>query len=41
MSEGALGATPAPGGHHPLMGTHNQLLSLGPGEYLEVIAIDP
>lgn len=39
--ERALGATPVPGGHHPLMGTHNQLLSLGPGEYLEVIAIDP
>ena len=29
------------GGEHPLMGTHNRLLSLGPGAYLEVIAIDP
>lgn len=29
------------GGEHPLMGTHNRLLSLGPGEYLEVIARNP
>lgn len=28
-------------GVHDLMGTHNRLLSLGPGLYLEVIAIDP
>jgi hypothetical protein len=39
--EDALGVTMAPGGEHPLMGTHNRLLSLGPDEYLEVIAIDP
>lgn len=38
---GALGAPLEPGGVHPTMGTHNRLLSLGPGEYLEVIAIDP
>jgi glyoxalase-like protein len=28
-------------GEHPHMGTHNRLLSLGPAEYLEVIAINP
>lgn len=31
----------APGGKHPVMGTHNRLLSLGPDTYLEVIAVDP
>ena len=36
-----LGARPAGGGKHTAMGTHNRLLSLGPGAYLEVIAIDP
>ena len=36
-----LGIRPEPGGKHPLMGTHNMLLSLGPGEYLELIAFDP
>ncbi len=39
--EVALGVPLAPGGHHPAMGTHNRLLSLGSDEYLEVIAIDP
>jgi len=39
--EAALGVPLAPGGVHPTMGTHNRLLSLGPDEYLEVIAIDP
>jgi hypothetical protein len=39
--ESRLGTAPSPGGKHPLMGTHNRLLSLGPGAYLEVIAIDP
>lgn len=39
--EGRLGITPEPGGRHPMMGTHNMLLSLGPGAYLELIAIDP
>lgn len=36
-----LGIAPEPGGRHPSMGTHNMLLSLGPGEYLELIAVDP
>lgn len=39
--EAALGVPLEPGGQHPRMGTHNRLLSLGPGEYLEVIAPDP
>ncbi|RVT86988.1 VOC family protein [Rhodobacteraceae bacterium CCMM004] len=40
--EAALGVTlPAAIGRHPQMGTHNRLLSLGPGVYLEVIAVDP
>lgn len=29
------------GGTHAAMGTHNRLLSLGPDEYLELIAINP
>lgn len=37
----ALGVGLAPGGAHPHMGTHNRLLGLGPGLYLEVIAVDP
>lgn len=32
---------PPAGGKHPLMGTHNRLLNLGSGAYLEIIAIDP
>ncbi|MCB2115571.1 MAG: VOC family protein [Rhodobacteraceae bacterium] len=39
--EALLGVPLEAGGVHPFMGTHNRLLSLGPGEYLEVIAIDP
>ena len=42
--ERTLGVTPGPGGQHPLMGTHNRLLSLVsadfPKAYLEIIAID-
>ena len=34
------GVAPAFGGTHP-GGTHNSLLSLGSGRYLEIIAIDP
>ncbi len=39
--EEALGVTLVPGGVHVEMGTHNRLLSLGPGMYLEAIAINP
>ncbi len=39
--EAVLGVRLSPGGKHPHMGTHNLLLSLGPQEYLEVIAVDP
>ena len=39
--EQRLGATMQAGGEHPLMGTHNLLLSLGPDCYLEVIASSP
>lgn len=36
-----LGIEMPKGGAHPIMGTHNRLLSLGETEFLEVIAIDP
>lgn len=36
-----LGLEMGPGGAHPEMGTHNRLLRLGEGAFLEVIAIDP
>ena len=36
-----LGVEPQAGGKHPLMGTHNRLLRIGVGCYLELIAIDP
>ncbi len=39
--ETALGVTLQPGGQHAHFGTHNMLLGLEDGLYLEVIAIDP
>lgn len=43
--EATLGVMPSAGGRHPLMGTHNRLLSIANGAfaraYLEIIAIDP
>jgi hypothetical protein len=42
-AERMLGVTPAPGGRHALMSTHNRLLRLDGSDdaYLEIIAIDP
>jgi hypothetical protein len=37
----ALGVEPVAGGQHPGMRTHNRLLSLWGGQYLEIIACDP
>jgi len=39
--EAALGAVMAPGGQHARYGTHNRLLGLGAGLYLEAIAVEP
>lgn len=39
--EAVLGVTLSPGGQHARYGTHNRLLGLGEGEYLEVIAPEP
>lgn len=43
--EATLGVVPAPGGEHPLMGTHNRLLRIAtvdyPRAYLEIIAVQP
>jgi hypothetical protein len=36
-----LGVEPVAGGKHASMGTHNQLIGLWGGAYLEIIAIDP
>ncbi|MCP3371273.1 VOC family protein [Bradyrhizobium cajani] len=35
-----LGVAPPPGGSHPLMATHNHLMQLGDGAFLEIIAPD-
>lgn len=39
--EEALGVRTVPGGQHVVFGTHNRLLGLADGLYLEAIAIDP
>ncbi len=39
--ETALGVSMQPGGQHDVFGTHNALLGLEDGLYLEAIAIDP
>ena len=43
--QATLGFTPATGGKHPLMGTHNRVFSIATAEYplayFEIIAIDP
>jgi hypothetical protein len=40
VAESRLGVPLLPGGVHPRFGTHNRLLGLADGLYLEVIAID-
>jgi len=39
--EQTLGVSPRAGGEHVRLGTHNALLKLGRGFYLEVIAVNP
>jgi hypothetical protein len=39
--EDALGVAMQPGGRHDVFGTHNRLLGLADGLYLEAIAVDP
>lgn len=39
--EQQLGVRAVYGGQHPGAGTHNALISLGPGRYLEIFARDP
>ncbi|MEM7735957.1 MAG: VOC family protein [Deinococcota bacterium] len=39
--QNALGVEIPKGGEHPLMGTHNHLMQVGEGVFLEIIAINP
>ena len=39
--EARTGVPAVAGGKHALMGTHNRLMALGRGAYLEIIAVDP
>lgn len=39
--ERLTGVTPGPGGRHEGLGTHNALVSLGEGVYVELLATDP
>jgi Glyoxalase-like domain len=39
--ERMLGVRASPGGRHPVWGTRNSLVGLGPTSYLEIIAPDP
>lgn len=39
--EGKLGVRVPLGGKHPIMNTHNAVMSLGDGVYLEIVAADP
>ena len=41
LVETTLGQPMDGGGDHVAMGTHNRLMSLGPEDYLEVIAVNP
>ncbi len=39
--ESGLGVRVPPGGRHEMMGTHNRVMALGDGVYLEIIAVNP
>lgn len=41
LVEQRLGVQSAPGGRHVGLGTRNRLVGLGPGRYLEIVAVDP
>ena len=41
LIEKRVGVRATPGGQHPGAGTHNALIALGPGAYLEIVGPDP